>query len=84
LAWTPDQKFLIFGQGDKAARSLSVLWKVPVTGGQPQQMGISIPGRIKSPQIHPDGKRIFFSGIERSPDELWALENFLPIAGTRR
>jgi hypothetical protein len=41
-------------------------------------MGISMPARILSPQLSPDGRKIFFSVWERAPEELWALENFLP------
>jgi Tol biopolymer transport system component len=78
LAWTPDQKFLVFAQGNGVAGGTKALWKVPVAGGQAQPVGISLPGEIKSPHIDPDGKRIFFSGIEKSPYEVWTLENFLP------
>ena len=77
LAWTPDQRYLLFVRG-VAGDGPNVLWRVPVTGGQPEQMGLSVMGRITSPQVHPDGRRIFFSMNENSGNELWALENFLP------
>jgi hypothetical protein len=41
-------------------------------------------GIIKSPQVHPDGRRIVFGSIEPGSYELWALENFLPKAGAAR
>jgi WD40 repeat protein len=78
LAWTPDQKFLVFAQGNGVSGGTKALWKVPVAGGQAQPVGISLPAEIKSLQIDPDGKRIFFSGTEKSPYEVWTLENFLP------
>ena len=37
-----------------------------------------MPARILSPQVSPSGDRIFFTAWERAPEELWALENFLP------
>jgi hypothetical protein len=78
LAWMPDQKFLIFGQGGEKEGAPSTLWRIPVAGGSPQQMPVSIPGLLKSPQIDPKGSRISFGAIEKAPTEIWALENFLP------
>ena len=72
LAWTPDGRSLMFVRDD------GLLWHAPVGGGEPQQMGISITGRLKGPSIHPDGKRIVFSVGQADDNELWALENFLP------
>jgi hypothetical protein len=34
--------------------------------------------RIKSPAVHPDGKRIVFAAIDADNNEVWVLENFLP------
>jgi Tol biopolymer transport system component len=85
LAWTPDQRFLVFIQDGRSAQesgsagdSSMALWKVPIAGGPAQPIGISLRGQIKSPQIDPDGKRIFFSRTETRPYEVWALEDFLP------
>lgn len=83
LAWTPDQKFLVFGQSGDRDPSLNVLWRVPASGGQPEHIGVSMQGSIKGPQIQsdgsrPDGNRIFFTRIENAPNEVWTLENFLP------
>jgi Tol biopolymer transport system component len=78
LAWTPDQRYLLFVRGGVADSSPNVLWRVPVAGGQPEQMGVSMQARIRSPQVQPDGRRIFFSANESSGSEVWALENFLP------
>ena len=76
LSWSPDQRYVLFGR-ELAAKG--ELWRVPVAGGPAEQMmGLPMPGRIGFPQVHPDGRRIFFSLNEASPSELWALENFLP------
>jgi hypothetical protein len=78
LGWSPDQKFVIFARPGNPSGNTNVVWKVPAAGGAAEPMGISWAGRIKSPQFQADGRRMFFSAIEESPSELWALENFLP------
>lgn len=81
LSWTPDQKFLIFVRdGGTPQNPQQTLWRVPVSGGQPEELGISVKGRIDSPQVLPDKKRILYSAIETNPSEVWALENYLPKA----
>ena len=74
LAWSPDQRFILFVQDDGA------LWRVPVSGGEAQQVGISMKARIKSPAVHPDGTRIVFAAVDQDNSEVWTLENFLPAA----
>ncbi len=78
LAWTPDQRYLLFVRGGVGDNTPNVLWRVPVAGGQPEQLGLSMMARLKSPQVHPDGRRIFFGAAENGPNEVWSLENFLP------
>jgi len=72
LAWTPDGRSLMFVRDDGR------LWRIPATGGEPQEMGITIDGRLKSPAVHPGGKQIVFSAGQADDNEVWALENFLP------
>jgi Tol biopolymer transport system component len=76
LVWTPDQKYLLFPKDGAAA---NVLWRVPVAGGPAEQAGLSMPG-LWDVQLHPDGRRIFFTASESGPSEIWTLENFLPQA----
>lgn len=78
LAWTPDSQHLLFVRED------GHLWHVPVTGGAPQKMGISMNARIKSPAVHPDGKTLVFGTTEPDKSEIWALENFLTAPSARR
>jgi hypothetical protein len=47
-------------------------------------MGISMPGQLMYPEVHPDGRRITFGVFETGASEVWALENFLPKAGAAR
>jgi Tol biopolymer transport system component len=72
LNWTPDGRFLMFVRDDGR------LWRVPASGGEPQEMDVSMKARIKAPSIHPDGTRIVFGTAEADSNEYWALENFLP------
>jgi TolB protein len=78
LAWTPDGRYLLFAKPENAkAKTPPLLWRVPVAGGAPEKLGISM-GFAASPVVHPDGKRVAFEVNEPGPTELWALENFLP------
>jgi sugar lactone lactonase YvrE len=72
LAWTPDQRYLLWVQGDDGA-----LWKVPVLGGQADKVGIPMEF-IKNLAVHPDGKQIVFDAGSPGISEVWALENVLP------
>jgi Tol biopolymer transport system component len=79
LTWAPDQRSLVFAKSE--APGPAVLWQVPLAGGQPERMGIVVKsGVLESPQLHPDGRRIFFTSNETGTREVWALENFLPNA----
>jgi len=80
LAWTPDQRFLLWVRGD------GTLWKVPALGGKAEKVDISM-GFIKNLAVRPDGKQIVFDagtggvfnmGLGGGTAAVWALENFLP------
>lgn len=76
IAWSPDQRFLLFVRRDKGVSGPQTLWRVPVTGGAPEPTGIS--GSVTLPRLHPDGRRIAFGAGLRAAGELWILEHFLP------
>jgi Tol biopolymer transport system component len=72
LAWTPDQRSLLWVQGDDRS-----LWKVPVAGGQAEKVGIPMQS-LKNLAVHPDGRQLVFDAATEEPTrEIWALENFL-------
>jgi Tol biopolymer transport system component len=75
LAWTPDGRALMFVRDDGR------LWAVSANGGEPRDMGIPMNARIKTPAIHPDGRRIAFGAVEADNNEVWVIENVL--ASTR-
>jgi serine/threonine-protein kinase len=74
LAWTPDGRALMFVRDDGR------LWVVSANGGEPLDMGISMNARIKTPAIHPDGRRIAFGAVEADNNEVWVIENVLASA----
>ena len=89
LEWSPDQKYLFFvlGNTDPSLHSFegppyqSTIWRIPSAGGAAERVGITMNGNVKSPFLHPDGKRLFFTVEGADPSEVWTLENFLPKSG---
>ena len=76
--WSSDGRFVIYPRlqsGDE----LWELWRVPLNGGDPQKMGISIT-RAYTVSPHPDGRQIAFTsqGLNQRPWGIWVMENFLP------
>lgn len=83
LEWTPDGKYLLFGRAAENANAPGSLWRVPASGGAAEPVGLSQLGTIRGPQVHPDGKRLFYTLSEPNSREIWALENFIPNATLR-
>lgn len=77
LGWSSDGRHLLFSRAEESERQLE-LYHVPVTGGTPQKVGISMAGRMNFPRMHPDGRRIVLWSRQAGDTETWALENFLP------
>jgi hypothetical protein len=44
-------------------------------------MAVSSTARIKSPAMHPDGRRIAFATVDADANEVWIYENLLPPTG---
>jgi Tol biopolymer transport system component len=76
LGWSPDSKYVLFVTGSVAQNAGNIIWRVPVAGGAAEQIGVSMPARIKSPSIHPDGKKLVFATMNSDSGEIWVLENF--------
>ncbi len=76
LAWTPDQKHLLFVLQEGQPFSI---WKIPAAGGTAEKIGITTELRIRAPFLLPDGKSLYFTGA-RVHNEVWAMENFMPKA----
>ena len=79
LTWTPDSRQILFIKqvGKLAAATRSELWSVPVDGGEPRNLGVSMMRRIESLSIHPDGRRLALHVYDPTT-EVWVMEDFLP------
>jgi Tol biopolymer transport system component len=94
LAWSPDQKYLLFAQSDESGKAAgtvtgatqdesvyqtgSSVWKIPVSGGEVQKIGISVQGEVKTPRLSPDGRQMVYEAMTLTTrEEVWSLENFL-------
>ena len=78
LAWTADQRYILFMKIGATPAEGQSIWRVPVAGGPPEIVLGKVFG-ANSLSAHPDGRSIFFTGTVGIPlSEIWALENFLP------
>ena len=76
--WAPDARYLYFSDTTDDNNWATVeLWRVPIAGGKPQKVGISMAGNLSGLSMHPDGRRIAFQAPRVAPGT-WVLENFLP------
>ena len=80
VSFTPDSKRVMYARqvnpDQWAVGDAHELYWVPVEGGDPQPMGIRMPG-ASAPSLNADEKRILFSTNETNTD-LWVLRN-LPL-----
>jgi Tol biopolymer transport system component len=82
MRWTSDGRHIVAQALDsKTAGYTSEIWRIPVQGGAPLRLDLSIAG-MNNFALHPDNRRFAFSVSERTKNELWVIENFLPPART--
>jgi Tol biopolymer transport system component len=81
MAWTPDGKYILFSKQFNRDEAKWDLWRMPVDGGEPEAMGLG--KRFSSLSIHPDGNQIAFH-VQRLFNEVWVMENFLPVINAKR
>ncbi len=75
LAWTADGRRLLLGiHLNNGQREV---WLVPAEGGEPRKLDFETGQRMAGFTMHPDGKRIAFTGGGYD-NEIWVMENFLP------
>ena len=83
LAWTPDSQHILFFR--KKGTVKEELCRVPVTGGELQELGLSMvaPDHLR---VHPNGHKIVFCsyGFSIPYPEFWVMENFLPKEKTNK
>jgi Tol biopolymer transport system component len=85
LAWTPDNRHIVFVVAADGPPPSASLWKVSVADGSRTPLILSgledrsdgFVSKIRHITLSPDGRRLAFShGPVRS--EVWVMENFLP------
>lgn len=67
--------FQVFVKGNTNDQSLRSLWRVPVAGGEPEDLGLEME-KLRQPVISADGRKIAFTAGGRKT-EVWVMENFL-------
>jgi Tol biopolymer transport system component len=78
--WTSDGRYIIAQALDTKTgwyTATSEIWRIPVHGGTPLKLDLSIAG-MQDFALHPDNRHFAFSVSEGTRTELWVLENFLP------
>ena len=76
ISWTGDGHNIIARAVSNKDNEPSKIWCIPVQGGNPLQLDISVPNMI-SFALHPDNRHFVYSVWEESRSELWVMENFL-------
>jgi Tol biopolymer transport system component len=74
MTWTPDGRHILFVRAGIEESIPSTLWRIPAAGGDPAQVGIALKARIKSPTIHPDGRRLTFATVEYGQMDVVAVD----------
>jgi Tol biopolymer transport system component len=79
FVWTNDSRHLLMS---RLRDDRSTVWKIPVAGGPPEPIGLSMPGLVRMLRLNPDGRGLAFLNGELK-DEIWTMENVFPAAGKR-
>jgi beta-lactamase regulating signal transducer with metallopeptidase domain/Tol biopolymer transport system component len=74
LGWTADSKYVLFVKGIANDSKARALWRVPVNGGPPEDLGLEMED-LRQATASPDGSKIAFTagGVKK---EIWVMENF--------
>jgi hypothetical protein len=56
------------------------LCRIPLSGGEPEKLGLKMESPYVNLSAHPDGRHIIFSSRVEDVAEIWVMENFLPPA----
>jgi len=76
IVWLPDSRSLLFSKGPGTLLGgPKEIWRVSVEGGEPQKIGVAMPG-IRYLKLHPNGHTLAFAaGVAQG--EIWVMENLL-------
>jgi Tol biopolymer transport system component len=84
MAFSADGEYLFLPRTTTPEDPTWSLFRLPVKGGEPQDLGLKMIG-FRKVSAHPDGERILFSsrGAEEKSTEVWVIEDFLPVPTAR-
>ena len=83
LAWTPDSRHIIYAVSSDGEKRELALWRIPSSGGEPQNLGLSMEGLLAyGLSVHPDGRRIAFTAGTQRRTEVWVIEDLVPVLTT--
>jgi Tol biopolymer transport system component len=75
--WTPDGRSIVYvqasSQSDGAEAGSANTWMIPIDGGPARKIELNEEaGQLR---VHPDGKQIAYWIPNRTPEQVWVLEN---------
>lgn len=84
LAWTHDDRFILFVRRAPDDRMRGQLWRIAAKGGTPERMSSLEMEGLSFPDVSPDGRRLTFStGRNTDRGEVWAMQNLPALAASR-
>jgi Tol biopolymer transport system component len=80
IHWAPGGEYIYFQRmGAPEGQEERGVWRVPMDGGQPEQLDWSFGDECILSGFHPSGHRVALTCSEgEGGDEVWVMENFLP------
>lgn len=79
IAWTPDNKHVIFEVGAYESKEPHEILRVPVNGGNPERVllldDLFSQGLIWNIEVHPDGQQVVMDVKTGHDTEIWVMEN---------
>jgi Tol biopolymer transport system component len=82
VAWTPDGQSVLFVKQPSPDDSKTELWLIPLQGGEPRKLDLTAEN-MGEMSVHPDGRHIAFTAGQ-DKQEVWVMENFLPMLGAAK
>ena len=79
IAFTPDNKYLLYENGAYSENESHEILRVPVTGGDPERVlvleDLFSQGEVRNIEVHPDGQQVVLDIILGQGMEVWKVEN---------
>jgi Tol biopolymer transport system component len=83
VVWTADQKHLLInirvGPSEAPLPESNQVWRIAAEGGKPEPVNLTLPpDRLRNLRFHPSGRK-FALTVGSGSNEIWMMENFLPV-----